>query len=326
MNDSFALNRRSFVYAGAASLVSCASTPSPSPLAKPSLAELGIYSAGSGSAFLPYAQALGAALNAAGLPTIALNSTGSIENLRKVNTEPGRLGTVFMGTAYEAITGTGEWTLGQKLTNVRALFPMYETSFQLAALRSTGIASLAQLSNQRVGVGPAGGPAESFFKGLLQVRNLQCTLINGSPAQLSADLLSGKIDALWQGASLPIPALKQAADAADVVVFGLSTQEQTAMLERFTFLARTTVPANSYRGQTQALLSVAGWNFVVCHAALGDADAYWITKTALERSAAAQADKLLASTRAEFAATNSVLAFHPGAVRYLRERGVALLV
>jgi uncharacterized protein len=322
MRQTFGLSRRTFLGTGAAVLGACAS---PTPM-RSTLTELEIYSAGQGSAFLPYAQSLSQALTAAGLPTKALESTGSIDNLRKVNAEVQRLGTVFMGTAYEAVTGTGAWTQGQKLGKVRALFPMYETSFQVAALRSAGIANMAQMQGKRVGVGPAGGPAESFFKGLLEGRGWQVAIVNGSPAQLAADLQTGRIDALWQGASVPIPALKQVADAVDTEVFGLSDAELNAMLQRFPFLARNIVPVGTYKGQLQALQSVAGWNFVVCNQDLGEADAYWITKAALERSAAPGADKRLSSTRSEFASTNAVLPFHPGAARYLRELGVKLAV
>jgi uncharacterized protein len=322
MLQRFGLSRRTFIGTSAAALGACASPPT----ARPSLTALGIYSAGQGSAFLPYAQSLSKALSAAGLLTNALESTGSIDSLRKVNTEAQHLGTVFMGTAYEAVTGTGAWTQGQKLGNVRALFPMYETSFQVAALRSAGIANMAQMQGKRVGVGPAGGPAESFFKGLLEVRGWQVTVVNGSPAQLATDLHAGRIDALWLGASVPIPALKQVADATDAVVFGLSEAELGAMLQRFPFLARTHLPPGIYKGQSQALQSVASWNFVVCHQDLSEADAYWITKAALEHSAARGADRLLSSTRSEFASTNAVLPFHPGAARYLRGQGVKLVV
>ena len=154
---------------GTLSLTGCASAPTPVAI-RPSLPHLGIYSAGQGSGFLPYAQALGKELTAAGLQTTALESAGSIDNLRKLQTEPQRLATAFMGTVYEGTTGTASWTQGQKMTHLRALFPMYETSFQVAALLSSGISSLAALQDKRVGVGPAGGPGESFFKGLVEAQ------------------------------------------------------------------------------------------------------------------------------------------------------------
>ncbi len=312
-------------------LLSACSTPPTTaakslPAPKPSLSEVGIYAAGPGSAFLPYAQGMAAYLSSQGLKAQALESRGSIENLQKINEQAGSLGTVFLGTAFEAVSGTGSWTQGKQHSNVRALFPMYETSFQIVALRASGLSNLAQLAGKRVGVGPAGGPAESFFKGLIEANKLQMQTVAGTPAALAADLLAGRIDALWQGAALPIPAIKQVADAADAVVFGLSTAERSAMLQRFPFLSPTSVPANTYKSQATALNSVAAWNFVMAHKDLPEADAYWITRTVLSVADPLTLHPSAGPTRAENAVNNTVVPFHPGALRYLRERGVGVTV
>lgn len=290
--------------------------------ARPTLSELGIYSAGQGSAFLPYAQGVAKYLSDQGLKTQALTSAGSIENIRKIDVEKQQLATVFLGTAHEALTGTGAWTQGQKFLNLRALFPMYETSFQIAALRRSGIDTLAGLRGKRVGVGPAGGPAESFFKGLLEVMGVQAQIVNGTPAALATDLLAGQIDALWQGAALPIPALKQVADSADAVVFGLSDEAQAAMLKRFAFLSPAQIAANTYRGQNQAVKSVAAWNFVMAHAEFPASDAYWITRTVLSLSDPLQLHASAAPTRMQNAPLNRVVQFHSGAIRFYKEKGV----
>ncbi len=97
--------RRVFSLVFALLLTACASTPP-----KPSLSQVGIYSAGPGSAFLPYAQGLAAYLDSQGLKATAIESKGSIENLGKVDMEPQRLGTAFLGTAFEAVNGSAAWT------------------------------------------------------------------------------------------------------------------------------------------------------------------------------------------------------------------------
>ncbi len=315
-------SRRTILLASSSSaslcLLGCASI-APS---RPTLAEVGIHSAGQGSAFLPYAQGLAQYLSSQGLKTQALTSAGSIENIRKIDVEKQQLATVFLGTAHEALTGTGAWTQGQKFTNLRALFPMYETSFQIAALRRAGIDSLAGLRGKRVGVGPAGGPAESFFKGLLEVTGIQAQIINGTPAALATDLLSGQMDALWQGAALPIPALKQVADSADALIFGLSDEAQAAMLKRFAFLSPTHIAVNTYRGQTQPLKSVAAWNFVMAHQDFPEADAYWITRTALMIENPLQIHASAGPTRMANAPMNRVVPFHSGAMRFYKEKGI----
>ena len=226
-----------FAFASALMIVtSCATVDSPS------LAEIGIYSAGPGSAFLPYAQGVAKHAAASGLRVRALETTGSIENIRKVNVETQRAGTVFMGSAFEAYTGGGAWTKGDKFTNLRALFPMYETSFQMAALNTSGITSLRGVAGKRFGVGPAGGPAEVFFVGLNDALNIKAIIVNGQPAEMVKAMLEGGIDVLWQGAPPPVPSLAEVLARAPATVFGLTADEQAAMIKRFPYLAASTVP------------------------------------------------------------------------------------
>lgn len=297
-------------------LTACTSAP------KPTLTEVGIYSAGQGSGFLPYAQGVATYLTANGLKAQALESRGSIENLQKLEVETSRLGTAFLGTAFEAVNGSAPWTDGKKHTNLRALFPMYETSFQIVALRSANLTTLSQLAGKRVGVGPAGGPAESFFKGLAEATGLQVQTVAGTPMALAADLQAGKIDALWQGASLPIPSIKQVADATDAVVFGLTDAEVAAMLKRFPFLSPATATANMYRGQTSPIKSVAAWNFVMAHKDLLDADAYFVTKIILSAPDPKAIAVSAEPTRTANAPNNTVVPFHPGALKFYKEQGL----
>jgi uncharacterized protein len=262
-------------------------------------------------------------LSVGGLKTTAIETAGSIENIRKLEGDTSAMGTVFIGTAAEALSGSAPWTQGRTFPNLRALFPMYETSFQLVAMRSSGISSLSQLAGKRVGVGPAGGPAESFLKGLLQEMRQETNLVAGTPAELASALQRGTIDALWQGAVVPIPVIKQIADASDVNVFGLSAAERQLMLRRYPFLAEATVAPNRYRGQSQEIRSVAAWNFVLVHRDFPQADAYWITRTVLSLPDPAVMHPSAASTRMSNAVNNSVVPFHDGAMQFYREQGVA---
>ena len=75
---------------------------------------IGIYAAGSGSAFLPYAEGLAAYLSSKGIATDVRQTAGSIENIKRLRFDPHAMATVFMGSAFEAYTGTGAWTEGDK--------------------------------------------------------------------------------------------------------------------------------------------------------------------------------------------------------------------
>jgi hypothetical protein len=202
---------------------------------------------------------------------------------------------------------------------------MYETSFQVAALRKSVIRSLAGLDGKKVGVGPAKGPAEVFFRAAAAVANIKPIIVNGDPGALSKSLISGDIDALWQGAVVPIPSLVEVADHADAIVFGLSGIELEAMLERLPQLSATIIPPGTYRGQTAKIRSVAAWNFVIANKDLPDEVAYAITRAVLSAAdPKSQIHPTGAATLARNAINNRVVPFHPGAMRFYREAGIKL--
>lgn len=286
---------------------------------------LSLMTAGQGSAFLPYGQGLARAVAGNGGPTVAIKeSKGSNENLSAVDADAAVLGTAFLGSAFDAINGTG-FANGRKHANVRALFPMYETAFMVAAPRASGLSGIKSLDGKKVGCGPAAGPAEGYFRAAAGIAGIQPIVVSGTPADQGKQLLAGEIDAFWQGAIVPIPSLVAVTNAADCVVFGLTDTETAAMRARFPFMAEAQVPAGTYKGQTVAIKSVAAWNVIVAHKDLPEDLAYQLTKAALTApDLLQQAGSAAGSTKATNAGANTVLQYHPGAVRALRELGATL--
>ena len=275
--------------------------------------QVAFMTAGDGSAFLPYGQGVAAYLAKNGIQIEIRKSAGSNENLSAVDASPMTIGTAFMASAHDALQGSG-WAAGRKHENLRALFPMYETSFQVAALRKSGFRSLADLDGKKVGVGPAKAPAEVFFRAAAEIAGIKPVIVNGEPAALSRLVLDGEIDALWQGAVVPIPSLTDVADHADAIVFGLSDSEAAAMLAKLPALSATTIPPGTYRGQTAEIKSVSAWNFVVANKDLPAETAYVLTKAVLSAGdPKSEIYPTATGTRASNAPNNRIMPFHVGA-------------
>ena len=303
-------------------LAGCASFPAPRQT-------LVLATGAPGGAFADYGPGIGKVVAAHSRFDLESKPTaGSNDNVKLVNDASVPLGLINMGPAFEAWTGTEAWK-GQKLTNLRALVPMYETPFHVVALKSSGIRGLRDLQGKRVGVGPAKGPAENFFRALMESLGIRTVIVNGSPSenavQLVTERVAERIDAFWYGAGLPIGAFAEAADKAPVTVFGLTPDEITAFRKRFPYLAEYPVPAGTYRGQETTVQTMAVWNFVLAHKDMPEATVYDIVKALLDNPAeVALAYPAATATVTRNAAANTFLPFHPGAVRYYRENGVAL--
>jgi uncharacterized protein len=320
----FTLSRRQYVKLSAASFTTL-TTAAARFSANAQAANLSIHTAVKDGQFMVYGAGIAAYVKLiSGTQIDVVASTGSLDNLRAVNASPGAIGTVFLGSALDAVNGTGPFD-GNKLTNIRALFPMYETSFQTAALADKGIASVRDLDGKRVGVGPKGGPAEVFFRGLTELARVSPIIVNGNPNDQTKQLISGDIAAFWQGSIVPIPPLKAAADVTDVTIFGIEERDITPMLSRFPALVQTNVPEGTYRGQTAPLRSVAAWNFVLAHKDMPDVVAAQLTRTVLtSANPAGDIHASAAATRRENAPNNGVVPFHPGALTVYREMGIKI--
>ena len=324
------LDRRLFLLSGSALLAACANNPRSPALTPPATRQrLSLATGAPGGGFLLYGEALAATLaTRSHLDLQVLPTQGTAENINRLHAREIDVALLVMGPAWDAWNGQASWK-DKPQRMMRAIAPMYETPFHCMARASSGISSMQGLAGKRVGVGPAKGTAEGFFTGLMEALKITCTLVNGTPTQHAEQLAKGEIDVFWFGVGLPVPAFVQAGQLAassgvnsgGMRVFGFSASEIAAFLQRFPYFSPFTIPANTYSGQTQAVESVAVWNFAAVHAAMGDDLAYWITRSILQSTAElAQRYSAAASTRGEFLAANTFVPFHPGAQRYFQEQ------
>jgi len=288
--------------------------------------DLTVGTASQGGVYFVYGNGLAGYIGEA----LGVNSSGEVtggpvQNVTLVQMKEHNIGLVTMGPMYEAWTGKSELAPGLPHTDVRALFPMYETPFQGIAMRSSGISSVSDLAGKRVSVGPAGGTPGTYWPRFLEALGVSARLSNTGAADAASQLKDGLIDAFVFAAGVPIGAFSQLAAEADVVTFAFSPEEHAKLLEAFPEVSAFTIPGGSYSVQPDDQQSVAMWNFAVANRDMPETLAYEITKLVLENNPRmVQIHSAARATLIENWDKNGFLPYHPGAVRYYEEKGITL--
>lgn len=280
-----------------------------------------------GGTFFDYGAALAKFMTErTGLTIEAVPSSGTIENVRRIEAGQAELGLLAMGPAYEAWTASAAPWIGQPpQRQARAVFPMYETPFHLATIERTGVKALSDLNGRAVGVGPRNGSNEQIFTKLAEGLGLSVRLANGDPAALADAVLRGEIDALFFGAGAPIPAYTKIAEAAPIRFLPLDGAAARVLRAAFPYLGENVIRARSYRGQDADVPTVALWNFLAARADVSETVIEKLAEAVLSDPAATRAIHSTASaTHLQFLAANTFMPFHAGALRYFARAGVRL--
>jgi uncharacterized protein len=260
-----------------------------------------------------------------GIPVNPFPTQGSIQNVRLLDSGGAQVGLITMSTGLEGWNGSGDWTKGQKFRNIRALFPMYDNPFQAVVLQRSGIATLAQLDKKRVGVGPRAGNGATYAPEIFRIVGISAELSYGSYNDVTTELLAGRIDALMTLLGAPVPAI-QDVDAKEPVIFlNLSPEQIEAIRKAIPEFGPAKIAAGTYRLLDKDYVTVGVPNFVIGRADLPADLVYQLVKAAFENQPSlVKATSAAGDTLAQNALKNTFLPFHPGAVRYYREIGVAI--
>lgn len=250
---------------------------------------------------------------------------GPVQNVTLVQTGDHDIGLVTMGPMFSALQGESQLAPGLRHTEVRALFPMYQTPFQVVALQRSGISTVSDLDGKRVSVGPAGGTPGTYWPQFFNTLGVDARVSNAGAADAAGQLQDGLIDAFAFAAGVPTAAFSQLAAEASVNIFGFTSDELSTLLAAHPEVAHYVMAGGTYTGFDDDIDSVAMWNFAVAHKDMPESLAYEITKLVMENhDRMMQIHSAARETLPENVDKNGFLPFHPGAVRYFEEIGMTI--
>ncbi len=291
---------------------------------------LSIATGGTGGVFYPYGGGL-ARIISANIPNVdatAEVTAASVDNLKFLKQGTSDIAFTMADTAQDAALGRDVFTeFG--VVQARTLAVLYASYVHLVTRADTGIARAADLRGRVVSTGsPGSGTA------ILAGRILDAAGLNPAAdlrtqslgvAQSVDALKDGKIDAFFWNGGLPTGAVLDLINTPGVTARFLSTEDVLPRLQQTfgpTLYFRALIPKATYNADADIPV-VAVANLLVVSDTMPEPLAYDVTRLLFEKQAELisihpQARDLTLAT----ALTGSPIPFHPGAVRYYRERKV----
>ncbi|MGZ9215153.1 MAG: TAXI family TRAP transporter solute-binding subunit [Candidatus Binatia bacterium] len=230
-------------------------------------------------------------------------------------------------TAWDGFSGVIKG-LPQK-ANIRALMALYSNFMHIVAADGSGIKSVADLKGKRVSTGAPGSGVE--VKGLrvleaygLTPKDLKNQERLGAGESAGA-LKDRKIDAFFWDGGLPTGAVLDLAATPGIKIHMIPHGDAIPkMVAKYGPLYFTSnIPKGLYKGIDEDTPVAAATNLLIANEKLDENLAYQITKLLLEHTADLVAVHKAASEMSlKNAVIGSPIPFHPGALRYYKEKGI----
>lgn len=224
-----------------------------------------------------------------------------------------------------AYNGTGQFNTGA-LKNLRALGALYPETVQLITRADSGINSVRDLKGKSISSGAPGSGQYQLLTDLLRVHGMARSDVkedSSSFTQAVDKIKDGNLHATLITAGVPTAAVTDFAQSHALKVIPLSGPEVAELQKQQPYYASVPLPANTYKGQTAAVPTLAVMAVWATHADLPEPVAYEVTKALYENTTImgqvhVQGKNISLGTAT---AVGSV-PLHPGAARYFREKGV----
>ncbi len=288
---------------------------------------INILTGGTGGVYYPLGVALANvyAKTIPGTQPAAQATKASVENLQKLSKGEGELAFTLGDSLSFAWNGNPEVGFPKPLKMLRGVAVIYSNYVQILASKESGIKTLADLKGKRLSVGAPKSGTELNTRAVLAAAGLTYNDL-GKVEYLdfnqSVELIKNRqLDATLQSAGLGSSALRDLATSVDVVVVPIPADIAAKIPDKA--YSPVVIPANTYKGQTQDVPSVAIANVLVTTDKVSDELVYQMTKQLFENL-----DSLVAAHAAakDIKLANALkgmpVPLHPGAEKYYREKGL----
>jgi len=255
---------------------------------------LNIATGGTAGTYYPIGGAVAEILNKSipGMNASAQSTGASVANINMLKDGSVDLAIVQNDITYYAANGT-EMFKDNKIASLKGIAALYPETCQIVTLEKNGIKSVTDFKGKKIAVGAAGSGAEANARQIMEAYGITYNDIEVqylSFGEAASALKDGNVDAAFVTAGFPTAAIQDIASQHPVRLLPVDADKADALIAKYPFYTKTTVPAGTYTGFNEAVPSVSVMAMLVATDKLDDQLGYEITKalfTGLDRLQAA---------------------------------------
>jgi hypothetical protein len=291
---------------------------------------MAIGTGGTGGVYYPLGGAVANVLSK-NLPNVQATAEvtgGSVDNLKLIGTGKNELGFTMADAALNAYNGEDKFKSGK--IPLQALLVVYPNRMHVVTIEGTGINTMADLKGKRVSTGSPGGATEVMAFRVIEAAGLDkdkdMKRERLGVAESVNAIKDGKIDAFFWVGGIPTAAVTDLAATPGVK---LKLIDHADLVDKMNakygkLYSAGVIKAGSYPGYDKDNKITEVWNLIVTGDKMSNDDAYAIVKTLVEKKAdlIAVHKEALSFSLDNQIQTRSPIPFHPGALKYFKEKGL----
>ncbi len=289
---------------------------------------ISIGTGGTGGIYYPYGGGVAEIWNkyVKGVRAVAEVTGASVENVKLADKGETVVGEVMGDVAVAGYKGLSKFE-GKK-NNILSMAIMYPNLLQVVTLKKYGITDIEQVKGKNISSGSPGSGtnfmAETVFKALgIPLDSYKDSRL--SFTESANALRDGTIEVGVWSVGPGTSSILDLATTHDIHIISFTPEQQKKILAANAEYSSVDLAGGVYRGVDQAVPTIGVWNVMICQKSLPTDMVYQLVKTLYEhKDYLVKIHPSAAYTTPENAVKYSPIPLHPGTIKYLKEKGIAI--
>jgi TRAP transporter TAXI family solute receptor len=261
-----------------------------------------------------------------GVRAVAEVTGASVENVKLAHKGETVIGEVMGDVAVAGYNGLSKFK-GKK-HDILSMAIMYPNLLQVVALKKSGITNIDQVKGKNISTGSPGSGTNFMAEVVLKALGIPLDSFKDSRLSFTESANALKDGTIEVGTWSVGPGTSSILDLStthDINIISFTPEQTQKILEANKTYSSVDLAGGVYRGIDKPVPTIGVWNVMICQKSLDTDLVYKLVKALYEHN-----DYLLkihpsaAYTTIENAVKYSPIPLHPGTIKYLQEKGIAI--